>query len=83
MDNPSSKEESTEIVIQNNGATRPQQKPLKEDNADNYVNLNELIQDFDKMKKENEALVERLRESEEKAQMAKNEVQNTAIKLII
>jgi outer membrane murein-binding lipoprotein Lpp len=83
MDNPSAKEESTEIVIQNDGATR-RKKPVQEGNADNYANnINELKEDLDKTKAENKASVEKLREAEEKAQRAKNEVKNMAIKFTI
>jgi hypothetical protein len=76
MDDPSSKEESTEIVIQNNGATR-RKKPFQEDHADNYTNKINELKDFDKMKEENEALGKKLKEAE---QMAKNEVKNIVIK---
>jgi hypothetical protein len=81
MDDPSAKEESSEIVTQNDGATR-RQKPVQEDNADNYVknkNINEMKEDFDKMREQNETLREKLREAGERAKMAKNEVKNIAI----
>jgi hypothetical protein len=84
MDDPSSKEESSEIAIHNDdGATR-RQKPLQEDTADNYANnMNAPTEELDKMKQENEALREKLKKAEEKAQMAKNEVKNIPIKFII
>jgi predicted RNase H-like nuclease (RuvC/YqgF family) len=83
MDDPSSKEESAEIVIQNDGATRSQ-KPLQEDTADNYANnMNAPTEELDKMKQENEALREKLKKAEEKAQMVKNEVKNMARNVVI
>jgi predicted RNase H-like nuclease (RuvC/YqgF family) len=83
MDDLSAKEESSEIAIHNDDGATQRKKPVQEDNADNYVNnIIALTEELDKVKEENEALGGKLKESERKAEMIKNEVKNIAIKLV-
>jgi hypothetical protein len=96
MDDPSSKEDSTEIVVQNDGAMEvPIFHNLRNLKFYLFQSKNALLEakvemledklekqeeELQKVKEENKSLGEKLRESEEKAQMVKNEVKNIVIK---
>jgi hypothetical protein len=54
------------------------QKPFEEDKDDNYIHdINALTAELDKVNDENNTLREKLREAEEKVQMAKTKVKKT------